>query len=74
MIAMEALKEVMRITEVKTSVLADRLGIKQNVLSERYKQRNVSVNKLSEMLRALDYKVVIVPRNTRIPDGGYEVE
>lgn len=74
MIAMEALKEVMRITEVKTSVLADRLGIKQNVLSERYKQRNVSVNKLSEMLRALDYKVVVVPRNTRIPDGGYEVE
>ena len=74
MFSIEALKEVMKNKGVRPAVLCDRLGIKQNVLSERFRQKNVSVAKLNEMLRALDYKVVIVPRETRIPEGGYEVE
>lgn len=74
MTAMEAVKEVMKIKDVRPAVLADRLGIKSNVLSERFKQKNVSVSKLNEMLRLMDYKVVIVPRGTRLPDGGFEVE
>lgn len=74
MIAMEAVKEVMKIKEVRPAVLCDRLKIKSNVLSERFKQKNVSVEKLNEMLRAMDYKVVIVPRETKVPDGGFEVE
>lgn len=74
MTAMEAVKEVMKIREVRPAVLADRLGIKSNVLSERFKQKNVSVSKLNEMLRLMDYKVVIVPRGTRLPDDGFEVE
>jgi hypothetical protein len=74
MTAMEAVKEVMKIKDVRPAVLADRLGIKSNVLSERFKQKNVSVSKLNEMLRLMDYKVVIVPRGTRLPEGGFEVE
>ena len=74
MIAMEALREVMKLKEVTTSVLAGRLNIKQNVLSERYKQKNVSVSKLNEMLRMMDYKVVVVPKDARVPSGGFEVE
>ena len=74
MIAMEAVKEVMKLKEVRPAVLCDRLGIKSNVLSERFKQKNVSVSKLNEMLRLMDYKVVLVPRETRIPEGGFEVE
>ena len=74
MIAMDAVKEVMKRKDVRPAVLCDRLGIKSNVLSERFKQKNVSVAKLNEMLRLMDYKVVIVPRETRIPEGGYEVE
>ena len=74
MITMEAVKEVMRIKEVRPAVLCDRLKIKSNVLSERFKQKNVSVEKLNEMLRAMDYKVVIVPREAKVPDGGFEVE
>lgn len=74
MTAMEAVKEVMKIRDVRPAVLADRLGIKSNVLSERFKQKNVSVSKLNEMLRLMDYKVVIVPRGTRLPDDGFEVE
>ncbi|MBQ4121515.1 MAG: hypothetical protein IJD35_05830 [Clostridia bacterium] len=74
MIAMEAVKEVMKLKEVRPAMLCDRLGIKSNVLSERFKQKNVSVSKLNEMLRLMDYKVVVVPRETRVPEGGFEVE
>lgn len=74
MIAMEAVKEIMKLKDIRPAVLCDRLKIKSNVLSERFKQKNVSVEKLNEMLRAMDYKVVVVPRDTRIPEGGYEIE
>lgn len=74
MIAMEAVKEVMKLKEVRPAMLCDRLGIKSNVLSERFKQKNVSVSKLNEMLRLMDYKIVVVPRETRVPEGGFEVE
>lgn len=69
-----ALKEVMKLREVKPAVLCDRLNIKSNVLSERFKQENISVAKLNEMLKVMDYKIVVVPRDTRVPDGGIEIE
>ena len=74
MIAMEAVKEIMKLKDIRPAVLCDRLKIKSNVLSERFKQKNVSVEKLNDMLRAMDYKVVIVPRDARIPEGGFEIE
>ena len=74
MIAMEAVKEIMKLKDIRPAVLCDRLKIKSNVLSERFKQKNVSVEKLNDMLRAMDYKVVVVPRTTRVPEGGFEIE
>lgn len=72
--AMEAVKEVMLLRGVKQIELADRIKVRQNTLSERMTQKNVSVQKLDEMLNAMDYKIVIVPRSTRLPEGGFEVE
>lgn len=74
MIAMEAVKTIMKMKDIRPAVLCDRLQIKSNVLSERFKQKNVSVEKLNDMLRAMDYKVVVVPREVRLPDGGFEIE
>lgn len=74
MIAMDAVKAIMKLKDIRPAVLCDRLKIKSNVLSERFKQKNVSVEKLNDMLRAMDYKVVVVPRDTRIPEGGFEIE
>jgi hypothetical protein len=74
MLAMEAIKEIMKLKDIRPAVLCDRLKIKSNVLSERFKQKNVSVEKLNDMLRAMDYKVVVIPREIRIPEGGYEIE
>lgn len=74
MLAMEVVKEIMKLRDIRPAVLCDRLKIKSNVLSERFKQKNVSVEKLNDMLRAMDYKVVVIPREARIPEGGYEIE
>ena len=74
MLAMEAVRKIMELTGVRPAVLCDRLNIKSNVLSERFKQKNVSVSKLNEMLRMMDYKVVLVPRDSKVPENGFEVE
>lgn len=72
--ATEALKLVMNLQNVKPTGLCGRLGIKSNVLSERFKQDNISVSKLNEMLKVMDYKIVIVPTNKRVTDGEFEIE
>ena len=71
---MEIVKEIMRIRGVTPFVFADRLNIKHSTFSERFKQKNITINKLSEMLRMLDYKIILVPRETRVPEGGFEIE
>lgn len=70
---MSAVREIMKLREVKPSMLCDRLGIKSNVLSERFKQENISITKLNEMLKAMDYKIILVPRNTRLPENSFEI-
>lgn len=71
--ATDIIRDIMEKKEVKPSMLADRLKIKNNTLSERMTQKNLSVLKLSEMLRAMDYKILIVSRNSRLPEDGYEL-
>lgn len=74
MIAMEAVKEIMKRKEVRPSTISEALGIKSNVLSERFKQKNVSVSKLNEMVRLMDYRVVLVPSDKSLDDDCIEVE
>lgn len=70
----EIIREIMREQDVGVGKMADRLDKKSNVISERLGQENISMTKLTEMLRVLDYKVLIVPRNATVPKGGYEAE
>ena len=74
MIAMEAVKEIMKRKEVRPSTISEALGIKSNVLSERFKQKNVSVSKLNEMVRLMDYRVVLVPSDKSLDKDCIEVE
>ena len=73
MLATEALKLIMGKQSVTPAMLRDRLGIKPTTLSQRFTQKNISVDKLHEMLRAMDYKIVLVPRNTRLADNEIEI-
>ena len=72
--AVFAIREIMKMQEIGVNKLADRLNKKQNVISERLRQDNISVSKLNELLRVLDYKILIVPRNTSVPKDSFEIE
>lgn len=44
-----------------------------DVINKRIKQKNISVNVLSEMLAAMGYTMVIVPAGPKLKDGEFEV-
>lgn len=71
--ANEITREVMKIREVKPSVLASLLNIKNNVLSERLGQKNISTDKLNEMLTVMGYKIMVVPQEMEVPDNSFIV-
>ena len=74
----DIVKSVMENKGVSNATLADRLNISQAAAWDRVnskKVKDIPVSILSEMLRAMDYKVVVVPRTTRISsDDCYEVD
>ena len=71
--ASEAIREVMSLQGVGTNKMADRLNKPPRLVSDRLRQDNISVAKMDEMLRVLDYKIVIVPREARALEGGFEI-
>lgn len=70
----EAIRAVMADQGVKVGMMAGRLGKKQNVISERLSQNDMTITKAGEMLRVLDYKIVVMPKSASTPKGGFEVE
>lgn len=44
-----------------------------DLINKRMKQKNISVNVLSEMLAAMGYTMVVVPKGSKLKDGEYEV-
>lgn len=70
----EAVRKAMEATNTKVSDIAFVTNRKSNVISERLSQENISIKLLDEMLRAMKYKVVIMPREARLPEGGFEIE
>ena len=69
----DAVREVMKLKNIRVNQLSDRLGKSPRLVSERLGQKNISVLKLSEMLRVMDYKILIVPRNVQIKNDWYEL-
>ncbi len=59
---------------VGTNKMADRMNRPPRFVSDRLRLENISFEKADEMLRLLDYKIVIVPREARVPEGGFEIE
>lgn len=72
--ANEAVRKAMEETGTKVADIAFMTKRKSNVISERLTQDNISIDKLNEMLRVMNYKIVVMPREVRLPEGGYEVE
>ncbi|HJA69230.1 MAG TPA: hypothetical protein H9664_04340 [Firmicutes bacterium] len=70
----DAVREIMKVKGIGVNKMADRLNKSSRLVSERLSQDNISIAKLQELLRVLDYKVIIVPRETRLPANSFEVE
>ena len=83
----DAVKEIMNKKGMTISAMAraisDTRGIDENgekvtvlprLITDRLAQKNISIANLSEMLKTLDYKIVIVPRSKSERAGEYEIE
>lgn len=70
----EVMREIMKEQGVGLSKLANRIEKPITTTSERLRQKNISVAKLGEIMHALDYKIVVIPREVSVPKGGYEIE
>lgn len=70
----DAVREVMKLKETGVNQLADKLGKSPRLVSERLSQQNISIAKLHEMLRVLDYKIIIAPRDTPLPENSFKIE
>lgn len=70
----DAIKEVLIRRDVSQATLAKRLSKTNQIISDRMHQTNMSVKVLNEMLRVLDYKIVIMPASAATPKDGIEIE
>ena len=71
--ANEAIRTIVDSRGMKYSALAFRLNLTRAALYERLTQKNLSLLKFDEILKALGYKIVIVPYNTPVKDGQFEI-
>lgn len=56
-----------------TLALADALGGKPvSTISDRIRQKNISIDKLNEIVRVMGYKIMLVPAGTK-GDGFYDI-
>lgn len=69
-----AVRAIMEEQGIGVTKLAARMEKTPRLVSDRLAQENISITKLNEILRMLDYKVVILPRDSRLPDGAFEIE
>ena len=73
----EIIKSIMEKQGESNADLAAKLSITPAALWDRLnskKVKDIPVSLLQDMLRAMNYKVIVVPRSTRLPVDGYEVE
>ena len=73
----EIIKAIMEKKGLSNADLASQLGISPAALWDRLnakKLKDIPVSLLQDMLCAMNYKVIVVPRSTRLPVDGYEVE
>lgn len=69
--AKDAVRDIMQRRDEGPSRLASKLGKTPRVITDRLSQDNISIEKLNEMLRVMDYKIVLVPVEERKKDGWY---
>ncbi len=73
----DIIKEIMKRKNVSNADMASRLDITQAALWDRLntkKTKDIPVSTLNDMARVLDYKVVVVPRSSRVSDESFVID
>ena len=61
---MEILREAMKYRDMKQSILAEKLGMRQPSLSGNMNRVRIGLDVFARILDAMDYDVVVVDRTT----------
>lgn len=71
----DILKDIMKNKEIENITLAKRLNITHSAIWERLnrKSNEYGITKLNEMLKAMDYKILIVPKERELRANEYEI-
>lgn len=74
----EVIRDIMKNDGISNATLAHRLNMTLaatwELASKEKNAYDMRVNKLCMVLNALDYKLVAVPRDAKIPSGAYVIE
>ena len=73
MTASNILTTIMKLQGLGQTARGKRIGVKTDAVYQRLRQDNISIKALSQMLGAMDYKVIVVPADRRVRDDEYEV-
>ena len=68
----KAVKAIMDLKGFGTNSLAAAMGKTPRALCDRIYQKNISIDKLQEIVRVMGYKIMLVPRGTK-GDGFFDV-
>lgn len=69
----ELMETILELKGITKSDLASRIDVSRATLSGRLKRDNLSIDTLNQMLKALDYKIVIAPRNKRLAENEFDL-
>lgn len=77
MLVKKAIRSIMERNGIGLNALAHKMGKNSQFVSDKLnpaKGLNMSTDKLDEMIRAMGYKIVLMPVEEELQDGWYEVE
>ena len=77
MLVKKAIRAIMDRKGIGLNALARMVGKNSQFVSDKLnpaKGLNMSTDKLDELIRVMGYKIVLVPAETKLKDGWYEID
>lgn len=69
----EAIKAILKQKKISKSALGRTLGYSPQVIHNRLERGTMDTKNVVELANALDYKVVLMPKASKLPKDGYEI-
>ena len=76
--ARDVIRDIMKSSGVTNATLAHRMNMSiaatWDLIGKEKNQFDMRTSKLTPALTALDYKLVAIPRDEKVPKGGYVID